>query len=46
LSWNTWKRNSEKLQLASFLIADRTIETLSLGDRGDFRFFAEEEFRH
>jgi hypothetical protein len=39
-------RASEKLQLASFLITDRTIETLSLGDRGGFHFFAEEGFRH
>ena len=42
LSRNTWRRKSEKLQFASFLIAERTMEIFAFKDSGHFRFFAEE----
>ena len=42
LSRNTWKRKSEKLQFALFLIAESTMEIFAFKDSGHFRFFAEE----
>jgi hypothetical protein len=44
LSWNTWNKNSEKLQLASFLIADKTMAIFCCSDDGDFHFFGRDKF--
>ena len=41
LTRNTRKRKSEKLQFASFLIAERTVEIFAFKDSGHFRIFAE-----
>ena len=41
LTRSTRKRKSEKLQFASFLIAERTVEIFAFKDSGHFRIFAE-----